>query len=116
MEDNLKTYAPLTPLNEKEAGILEAVLDEMAKVSSIPCTACKYCLMECPQQIAISDCFSMYNNVKNGAESWNQGMLYGVIPKGSKAADCTACGACIPRCPQHIDVPKELKKVAGMFK
>jgi predicted aldo/keto reductase-like oxidoreductase len=39
-------------------------------------------------------------------------MLYNhFLPADSKASNCTACGACEERCPQHIRIIEELKKV-----
>ena len=30
------------------------------------------------------------------------------------ASHCTACGACRPKCPQHIDIGAEFKKVNAL--
>lgn len=30
---------------------------------------------------------------------------------GSYASKCVECGVCISKCPQHIDIPNELKTV-----
>jgi len=115
MEDNLKTYSPFRPMSKAELDVIEKALQEMSKVSTIPCTYCKYCVADCPQNIEIPTCFNLYNDAKRGAASWNVQGLYDALPDGRKAGDCTACGACVPRCPQHIDIPRELKTVAGKF-
>ena len=115
MTDNLKTYKDLKPLSPDELELLKKVITEMSKVSSIPCTACKYCLKDCPSDIEIATSFSLYNEVKRGAEKWNRQIMYTAIPEGRKASDCTSCGACLPHCPQHINIPKKLKQVAKEF-
>jgi len=115
MKDNLKTYDPFKPLTKEEADVIENVLQELSKIATIPCTACKYCLDECPENIEISTCFSLYNDAKRGGASWNLQGLYGAIPDGQRAGDCIACGACVARCPQHIDIPEKLKLVARHF-
>ena len=116
MTDNLKTYKNLKPLTADEFTLLESVLVEASKVSSIPCTACKYCHNECPLDINIAECFSLYNELKRGGTAWNCEIMYKTLPDGKRASDCINCGACLPHCPQKIDIPKELGTVAKTFK
>jgi len=112
LQDNLKTFKELKPLAPHEIDLLKDVLDEMAKVSNISCTACKYCHAACPAGINIAECFSLYNDVKRGAAGWNRTMMYRALPQGKRAADCTGCDACLSHCPQKVDIPRELKVVA----
>ena len=116
MKDNIKTYTPFKPFGEEDLKIIEAALQEISKVASIPCTACKYCLEDCPENIEISVCIGLYNDIKRGAADWNIQGLYNAVPKGRRAGDCTGCGACTARCPQKIDIPGSLKTVAQCFK
>ncbi|MCL2355925.1 MAG: aldo/keto reductase [Defluviitaleaceae bacterium] len=113
--DNLRTFENLRPLTPEELDMLERVLAEMGKVSSVPCTACRYCHADCPQEIDIAACFSLYNDIKRGSADWNVRMMYKTLPRGKRAENCTACGLCNARCPQKIDVPGELKTVARTF-
>lgn len=116
LADNLNTYEKyLRPLSSQEMQLLEQVLQEMAKVGGIPCTACKYCHPYCPVNIDIAKCFSMYNELKRGATAWNQGMVYRTLPEGQRAESCTECGACMSHCPQKIDIVKGMKEVARAF-
>jgi len=115
MEDNIKTYKPFKRISQEELQIIEKVLLELSTVATIPCTYCKYCVADCPQNIEIPVCFNLYNDSKRGAEDWNLEGLYNGIPDGRRAGDCTACGSCVARCPQKIDIPEELKTVARHF-
>jgi predicted aldo/keto reductase-like oxidoreductase len=110
LEDNLRTFENLRPLTDEEHEMLERVLVETAKVSSIPCTACRYC--RCPLEIDIAACFSLYNDLKRGGTGWNLAMMYKALEDGKRAENCTACGACNAHCPQKIDIPANLKRVA----
>jgi len=112
MKDNLKTYNPFKPVTPEEIDVIKDALREMSKVAVYPCTSCRYCLEACPQNIEIPACFNLYNDLKRGAAQWNLQSLYYGISDGHRAGDCTACGACVPRCPQKINIPKELKTVA----
>jgi len=115
VEDNLKTFKNLKPLTGEEMTILDQVMNEIAKAGGIPCTACKYCHNECPVNIEIAPCFSLYNDVKRGGMKWNADSVYRAIPEAQRAAACIKCGACLAHCPQKIDIPNELDEVKQMF-
>jgi len=112
MQDNIKTAKNLKPLTEKEYDLLEKVLIETGKKANIACTACKYCHEHCPQGIDIAACFTHYNEIKRGSAHWNVSMLYDVMPENNKASNCTKCGACLPYCPQSLDIPAGLSLVS----
>jgi len=117
MHDNIKTYEDLKPLTDEEMKLIEAVLNEMAKISQVPCTACKYCHANCPVNIDIASCFSLHNDLKRaGDNNWNVKMMYSTLGNGHRAGDCIDCEACLSHCPQHINIPDELKTVAKAFK
>jgi predicted aldo/keto reductase-like oxidoreductase len=111
LNDNIKTFREMKPLTEQEHQMYERVLVEIGKVSSVPCTACRYC--DCPVGIDISECFSLYNDLKRGGTNWNLSMMYKTL--GKRAENCTNCGVCISLCPQKIEIPRELKRVASTF-
>lgn len=115
LTDNLSTFENLRPPTADELEMLERVLVEMGKVSSIPCTACRYCHANCPQEIDIAACFSLYNDLKRGGTDWNLGMMYNSLPNGKRAENCTSCGACNAHCPQKINIAENLKTVVGTF-
>lgn len=111
MQDNIKTYGEMRPLTEGELALIESALVELGKVSQVPCTACRYCVKDCPMGIDIAACFAIFNEMKRDKEeSWNRKMMYRTMPK--KAGDCTGCGSCMAHCPQKIDIPKEMAVVA----
>ena len=115
VRDNVKTFENLKPLTPEEVAVLEQALTEMAKVSNIPCTGCKYCHSSCLRRIDIASCFALYNELKRGGSEWNRAMMYRTLPAGRRAHDCTRCGDCVPHCPQRINIPAELGKAAQAF-
>jgi len=116
INDNLKTFKDLQPLSASERKLLDQVMGEISKVASIPCTACKYCHNECPVNIDIAACFSLYNEVKRGAEDWNAKAVYDTIPEQNRASACIKCDSCLSHCPQKIDIPTDLGAVTELLK
>lgn len=98
-----------------EKPIFEDIVRIIQGKSAIPCTACKYCVKECPGKVDIPLCFQKYNDYKLlgiPSQYANFGeFYYNCIPIESQANNCIACGKCVKRCPQHINIPYELKKV-----
>ena len=39
----------------------------------------------------------------------------GIMIDSSNAGLCNGCGKCLRKCPQHLDIPKELDKVKKEF-
>ena len=83
--------------------------NKMRRKLSVPCTGCGYCDV-CPNDIAIPDIFAMFNRAQldgDGIRSQNE---YRALGQRNRSG-CIECGACAAACPQHIDIPEELKKV-----
>ncbi|MCH5235561.1 MAG: aldo/keto reductase [Muribaculaceae bacterium] len=126
LEDNIRTYAPLRPLNDEELAMLEDTSQIMIGYPSVPCTTCEYC-MPCPYGINIPAIFSHYNkcinegNVTSSNHDPNyakarRAFLVGYdrcVPKLRQANHCIACNQCKPHCPQSIDIPGQLQRIDG---
>lgn len=114
MEDNLKTMSDFKPLTDAERAVIDKALEVMDATPRIPCTACQYCVKDCPQQIAIPRIFGAMNNLLvYGNETSARHGYELATRKGGKPADCLACGQCESACPQHIGIIEELKKCAA---
>jgi predicted aldo/keto reductase-like oxidoreductase len=115
MEDNLSFMKKFVALSEGEQKVVAAAQEAMSKINIIPCTSCDYCAKVCPQDIGISGSFTAMNSLtlygKKEMAKHQVGWLVG--GHGRKpAAGCIKCGECEKVCPQHIEIIKELEKVA----
>ena len=118
IEDNISTMKDFKPFTESEFEAVKRVKEIYAKLNSIPCTGCRYCVEEnhCPKDILIPDMFSCMNK-KQIFHSWNEDYYYEDVLTANhgKASDCISCGGCERVCPQHLLIRKLLKDVAAEF-
>lgn len=118
VEENLRLCDEAdTPLAANELSAIDKVVAILKSRDEIPCTECNHC--SCPHGVFISCCFSMYNSTKEF--DLDQIPIsehrYGLVLKNSpqEAAHCNDCGECSWQCPQGIDIPTQLRKVARHF-
>ncbi len=115
MQDNIHFMGDFQPLTGEESALLQKTREIIQSAIAIPCTACRYCTEGCPQQIAIPDYFSFYNDLKRFGPSqmravrrrFNQLKENHGVP-----SDCVKCGKCEERCPQHLPIRQYLEDVA----
>ena len=125
LEDNIRSYAPLEPLTQEEQEWLEGETASLIKsYPTIDCNDCKYC-MPCPYGLDIPAIFIHYNKcvnkgqvpesqqAKNYQEA-RRAFLVGYdrsVPRLRQANHCIQCRACVPHCPQQIDIPAQLQRI-----
>lgn len=115
LTDNLSFMRDFQPLNEAEMEAIGKVWDVFRSLNLIGCTACRYCVAGCPQNILIPELFGAMN-AKRAYNDWNSGWYYTVHTQDNgKASDCIQCGNCEQTCPQHLPIRSLLKQVAETF-
>lgn len=113
--DNLSYMREFQPLNAEEQAILVQAAEKIRFGITVPCTACRYCVDDCPMKIAIPDYFSILNDWKRseGKDTENAKAMYKELTNShGKASECVECGMCEEHCPQHIKIRKQLVAVA----
>ncbi|MCI9458479.1 MAG: aldo/keto reductase [Oscillospiraceae bacterium] len=111
VQDNLNVLGQAKPLSPEENKAVETVREMIRSQKNVPCTACEYCMSECPNGIKIPGIFKLYNDY---TQSLNVGKFrreYREIPEESRADKCISCGACVAKCPQHIEIFTELAEI-----
>ena len=125
LKENVETFGHFKPLTEEELAFLEEMATQMMEFPMINCTDCKYC-MPCPWGIDIPGTFQHYNRaITDGTYAQNTTQKnYAKLKKAylvsydravatvRQADHCITCGECLSHCPQSINIPKQLKRIA----
>lgn len=116
MKDNLSYMKDFQPLDEQEQQVIGKVTEIIRSKETIPCTACRYCVDDCPKHIAIPDYFKLMNNLSKYGEALQKRTKSGyaqLTEKHGKASDCIKCRKCEGHCPQHLKITEYLQDVAA---
>ncbi len=105
--DNVSYMKDFRPLDEREMAAVQKVAAIYRGEEQIPCTGCRYCVDDCPQQILIPDLFAAVNTGKNEGKTVDLAKI-----SGGKAADCVRCGKCEKNCPQFLPIRMLLRRLA----
>lgn len=76
------------------------------------CVYCNHCL-PCPSNIDIGQIIRLLDNAKSGMTAETKAM-YDALE--AKASECTACNACMNRCPFDVDVVSNMKEATNIFR
>ena len=103
-------------LSDEALKVYDEVEKAFASYDTIPCTGCNYCTV-CPEGLTIPYNFQTYNQyILSGNKERALWEYNTSIPlNGAQAGACTDCGTCLDRCPQHIDIPSWMTKIADTF-
>ncbi len=112
VQKNVKVASDSTAFSEEEWEQLGKAMEEIKKFSELYCTGCRYC-QPCTMDIDIPRIFEMYTyyNVY-GLKDHAKNMWRDYVRRGGKTFDdCVGCGACEGKCPQHLEIIKNLEMV-----
>ena len=111
--DNLKNSNCGAALSKEEQIAIKEVVSIIRSKEVIPCTACRYCVSECPRKIDIPQVFKSYNDYKIFENPKYFDIAYNLLAGFPRAGNCIKCGKCKTNCPQNIDIPQMMKKVGA---
>ncbi len=113
LKENIEIAKDARPnsLLPEELALIDRVTEKYKRMLKIDCTACAYC-MPCPHGVNIPQNFRLYNDLFMFKDTGTNFFLYNrMLSPEQRAANCSECRECEERCPQHIKIVEELKKV-----
>ncbi|MDO4460781.1 MAG: aldo/keto reductase [Clostridia bacterium] len=116
VEQNTALASSNSAYSKEEWEKLGEAMENLKKFNDLYCTGCKYC-QPCPAGIKIPDIFNMYtyHNVY-GLSDHAKKMHKDYSEKVGKFSDaCLNCGMCERKCPQHLKIRDELKRVESII-
>jgi uncharacterized protein len=119
-EENAETASRSDkPLTDREVSSIKNLMDEYRRLSELYCTGCDYC-RPCPNGVNISYIFSLMNNYRIYGLRDQAREEYAMIgcpsgAEGEKADRCEECGICEGKCPQKIEIIKQLKECGNVL-
>mgnify|MGYP000318973649 FL=1 len=118
VEENLRYAAKARPnmFSPAEREALGAAIQAYRHAPGhIDCTGCYQCI-PCPHNVAIGYIFAyvynnylLHGNLQRALADYTVSMS--PVQRGDPASSCVACGECLAKCPQHLDIPNLLARV-----
>lgn len=114
VKENIATYEEEKPLTDEEMSVLLGIADDMIKKTTVPCTACHYCVSHCPMSLDIPFLLKLYNEAMvAGAGDFIAPMALQSLDEDKKPWACIGCRSCEEVCPQTIKIPDELSRFSA---
>jgi uncharacterized protein len=118
IEENTRIASRATAMTDAQRARMLERLVKIKQKSDMICTQCGYC-MPCPVGVNIPKNFLILNRAKFfGFEDYakNEFERMQKHKDGDQSAQaCIACGKCLPKCPNDVSIPKQLRVVAKRF-
>lgn len=119
VEENCRLASMDSRLSEREVENVKAAMSENKKLEELYCTGCNYC-MPCPHEVNIPLNFQLmnyhrvYGITDYAKDQYSQIGMFDWL-KGKKAEECIECGICEDKCPQKLEIRKQLKETSSVL-
>lgn len=108
LQDNLRTFEYLNPLDLEEQKALEKAAGLFMEDLGVPCSGYRYCCPTCPAGLDIPLLLKGYNEKNISGETWRVAQL----GKKKGPEQCIGCKICLKHCPQKINIPEIMERFA----
>ena len=117
VEENARIASTYEPLSTDEMTQIQAVVGRYSTLMERFCTGCGYC-QPCPNGVRIPEIFRLVNVHRvYGVTEWAR-QEYAAMRSGPFRGSvdlCVECGECEAKCPQQIQIRKELRDAHALL-
>jgi hypothetical protein len=114
LRENVATVSAFRGIGAEDHERMVHILEEFADIGKSFCTGCRYC-MDCPEGVDIPHNFHLYNMARvYGLVEWARAE-YAALAEAKRAAACSKCGECEPKCPNKLSVMDRLAEAEEML-
>ncbi len=104
LKQNIEIFKTSAPLNDAELATLYGIADYMMTGRTVPCTACRYCVEKCPQELDIPLLLKAYNGNAFVGTEFDMPHSIKKLDETKRPSACLGCGSCEAVCPQQIKI------------
>lgn len=115
IKENIHTFETSNPLNSSERAALLKIADGMMK-NKLPCTQCRYCTEQCPQELDIPMILDLYNELGIMGGSFGVPFELRRTPQEKWPSACIGCRSCESVCPQQIAISEAMADFTARMK
>jgi predicted aldo/keto reductase-like oxidoreductase len=112
LKENIATYEAAKPLNDTEMATLLKISGEMTAKTTLPCTACRYCVDHCPTELDIPKLIELYNEHVFSEGGFIAPMALEAVAEDKHPSACIGCRSCEAVCPQGIKISEMMSDFA----
>jgi len=109
VEENTDIASRAEELSPNEIARIKEAMEESKRLAELYCTGCNYC-MPCPNNVNIPKNFQIMNYHRVYKLTDYAKRQYSNMKEEEKASNCVECGLCEEKCPQKIQIRKQLKE------
>ncbi len=116
IRENAKSFSAPNALSEEEKAVLLEVANQMTSPTTLPCTACRYCVPHCPKELDIPWIIELYNEQKYSGFGFRTQMALRAMAEEKKPTACIGCASCESVCPQTIKISEMMADFSQSIK
>ncbi len=110
LKENVQIYQTEQKLSKNNLEVLARIANEMTNNKTLMCTACRYCVEKCPQQLDIPQIIKLFNEHTFTGGRFNATVAVSALSENKRPADCIECRSCEAVCPQGIKISEAMKE------
>jgi predicted aldo/keto reductase-like oxidoreductase len=116
LKENIETFSQFKPVSREENKALLTLAENKLAKMVVQCTACRYCVPECPLSLDIPVILETCNTYAFVKQISSVPRKLQQVGEAGDPRRCIACGSCESACPQNIPIAETISKFGAKWK